>query len=183
MEKSSFFERQTSQNKSAKEHCKDKYILCIKCHQEYIGQTGRTLAKRFSEHQGYVRNKKLSEATGSHFNEPGHQMSDMKITVLEKVHNRSRAVREQRESMFIREFETEYKGLNKNKWKRKFSLYDPIKIAFYPFKKKQILPLNFQDFLSNYILLKKLNLFQPLGMKFSSLQPLRTKFIQSKIRV
>ena len=45
----------------------------------------RTLALRNNEHRGYVRNEKLDKATGEHFNLPGHNMSDIKITVLEKV--------------------------------------------------------------------------------------------------
>ena len=89
-------------------------IDCLKCTQEYIGQSGRTLAKRFGEHLGYVRNKS-KEPTGKHFNLPGHRTSDMQISILEKVHTKSRAVRETRESLYIKEFQTELRGMNEKK--------------------------------------------------------------------
>ena len=82
---------------------------------EYIGQTGRTLAKRFDEHRGYVRNK-TKDPTGQHFNLMGHSISDMEVSVLEKVHSQSRAIREVRESYYIQEFQTELMGMNDKKW-------------------------------------------------------------------
>ena len=88
-------------------------ISCVKCKQQYIGETERTLDARFREHLGYVRNKKLQEPTGSHFNLPRHDISMMKISVLEKIWNPSKSLRKTRESMFIRRFETKYKGMNR----------------------------------------------------------------------
>ena len=35
------------------------------------------------EHRGYINNNK-NKATGDHFNLPGHNVYDMKFTVLEK---------------------------------------------------------------------------------------------------
>ena len=92
------------------------YIKCLKqgCFQEYIGQTGRTLAIRVGEHLGYVRNK-TNDPTGVHFNLPGHNLSDMEVSVLEKVFTNSKIYREQRESLWIREFQTEVNGMNKKK--------------------------------------------------------------------
>ena len=92
------------------------YIKCLKqgCNQEYIGQTGRKLSVRFGEHLGYVRNK-TDDPTGIHFNLPGHNLSHMEVSVLEKVYTNNRAYREQRESMWIRDFQTEVKGMNKKK--------------------------------------------------------------------
>ena len=43
------------------------------------------LKDRFTEHQGYVRNKDLSKATGFHFNSAGHSLSDMHINALEHL--------------------------------------------------------------------------------------------------
>ena len=43
-------------------------IHCKKCAIQYIGETDRFLQDRFSEHKGYVNNKKLNKATGEHFN-------------------------------------------------------------------------------------------------------------------
>ena len=55
--------------------------------QQYIGEMDRSLQARFSEHKGYVLNKYLKKATGRHFNQPGHRISDMQVSILEKVHN------------------------------------------------------------------------------------------------
>ena len=87
----------------------------------YIGQTSKSLARRFSQHLGYIKNfhnhtaaVKRIEPTGQHFNGPGHQgIRDVQISILEKVHSKSKAVREERESMYIRLFDAVYKGINK----------------------------------------------------------------------
>ena len=51
--------------------CQTKKLIycveCKKCSQQYIGETKRSLQDRFSDHLGYVRNKKLHKATGQHF--------------------------------------------------------------------------------------------------------------------
>jgi hypothetical protein len=44
---------------------------------------------------------------------PGHSKWDLRATVLEKVHDRDVWVREKRESLFIRNSSTFYKGINK----------------------------------------------------------------------
>ena len=88
-------------------------VSCKKCPLQYIGETDRTLQKRFSEHRGYVANKKLDKATGQHFNQPGHKISDMEITIIEKIFNTNSQYRKVREDMFIQEFNTKYRGLNR----------------------------------------------------------------------
>ena len=40
-------------------------------------------------------------------------VSDMKVTILEKVHSLDPLVRKEREELYIRKFNTKYKGLNK----------------------------------------------------------------------
>ena len=88
------------------------YIVgCTKCNDQYIGQTKFTLEKRFKEHLGYVANN--TQATGQHFNLPNHNSSHMTISVLEKVHQKTRHHREQRESFWIGKFNLKYKGMNK----------------------------------------------------------------------
>ena len=90
------------------------YLLgCNRCPQQYIGETERSLKERLSEHKGYVTNKQLSKATGKHFNEGGHKISDMTITVLEKVYNNNPLYRKQREKMWINKLNTKYRGLNR----------------------------------------------------------------------
>jgi len=54
------------------------------CKQRYIGET-TYLKRRIMEHVGYVKSEMLSKATGSHFNLPGHNVSHLWVTVLEKV--------------------------------------------------------------------------------------------------
>ena len=88
------------------------YIVgCKKCNNQYIGQTYKSLEDRFKQHLGYVVNN--TQATGQHFNSPGHNSSHMTISVLEKVHQISKLHREQRESHWIERFNLKYKGMNK----------------------------------------------------------------------
>ena len=69
--------------------------------------------ERLSEHKGYVVNNKLTKATGEHFNQKGHKVSDMSVTVLEKIFFPDPAVRKERENDFIAKMNTRYKGFNK----------------------------------------------------------------------
>ena len=90
------------------------YIVgCKKCNDQYIGQTKKTLEDRFKQHLGYVANN--INATGTHFNSPGHSRSDMTISVLEKVSRIDRNLRETRESTFIEMFNLTYRGMNKKR--------------------------------------------------------------------
>ena len=61
-------------------------IECKKdnCKKHYIGETDRVLPERFRDHRGYVKNKHLNQQTGAHFNQPGHDISDMAVIILEK---------------------------------------------------------------------------------------------------
>ena len=51
-----------------------------------IGQSNRNLRGRLREHLNYI--DKNTEATGNHFNLPGHSKWDLMTTVVEKVHAR-----------------------------------------------------------------------------------------------
>ena len=90
-------------------------ITCSKCKEQYVGQTERTLSMRFSEKRGYVNTKKLDKATGHHFNQAAHSLSDMRVSVLEKVHSKDPHMRETRESIYINKLNTFHKGMNKRK--------------------------------------------------------------------
>ena len=90
-------------------------ITCKKCHEQYIG-TGtseRSLQKRFSEHRDYVKHEDLNKATGWHFNRKGHSVSDMMVSIVEKVFSTNEALRLERENHYINQFNTKYKGLNR----------------------------------------------------------------------
>ena len=88
-------------------------ITCSKCKEQYIGETEKTLALRTNQHRGYIRNNKVDKATGEHFNKPGHQLADMKISIVEKVKSNDPMMLEVRESHFIKKFQTKYKGMNR----------------------------------------------------------------------
>ena len=77
------------------------------------GESKRRLKDRFAEHQGYVRDKDLTKATGQHFNTRGHSIYDMQITILEHVKNADEVFRKIREKMHINLFNTKDRGMNK----------------------------------------------------------------------
>jgi len=80
---------------------------------QYIGESERSLQDRFSEHKSYAMNQKVNKATGQHFSEKGHKVSDMRVTILEKVFSLDAAVRKEREKYFITKMNTKYKGMNR----------------------------------------------------------------------
>ena len=88
-------------------------ITCKKCSVQYIGTSKKSLQDRFANHRGYVNNKDFSQPTGRHFNSRGHSISDMSVVIVEKVFKfEDRLLREERESHYIREFNSRVKGLN-----------------------------------------------------------------------
>ena len=99
-------------------NCQDSNIIycitCQACNQQYIGTTEHSFQHRISQHRDYIKNKDFSQPTGKHFNLRGHSLGDFKATILEKVYSSNKLVREQRESDFIRKFNSKYKGMNIN---------------------------------------------------------------------
>ena len=90
-------------------------VLCSKenCKEVYIGETKRFLKFRIDDHRGYVNNS-INKATGSHFNQPGHCLGNMKITAIEQIKKKNDSeYRKEREEYFIRKFNTVYKGMNR----------------------------------------------------------------------
>ena len=53
----------------------------------------------------------MTKSTGIHFNQKGHSVSDMQISILEKVFNQDPQFRKQRERIYIQKFNTRYKEL------------------------------------------------------------------------
>ena len=88
-------------------------IICQKCNSKYIGETGRMLKARLSDHRGYINNQVVSVTTGDHFNLPGHSLANMKIQILEKVKTNNDQYRKERETHLINKFNTHYQGLNR----------------------------------------------------------------------
>ena len=66
-----------------------------------------------SEHEGYAVNRKTNKTTGEHYSQKGHQISDMRVTILEKIFSSGPAIRKEREKYFIGRMNTKHKGLNK----------------------------------------------------------------------
>jgi len=100
-------------------HCKSfnviYAVLCSKesCKEVYIGETKIFLKFRIDDHRGYVNNL-INTATGSHFNQPGHCLGNMKITAIEQIKKKNDSeYRKEREEYFIRKFNTVYKGMNR----------------------------------------------------------------------
>ena len=58
-------------------------------------------------------NNKVNKTTGEHFSQKGHKVSDMRVTILEKIYSSDPAVRKERERFFFQKMHTKYKGLNK----------------------------------------------------------------------
>ena len=92
-------------------------IICKKekCNLVYIGETKRMLKYRLAEHRGYVTNGVTSQATGEHFNMPGHSLADLSVTIIEQTYRKNSEYRKERESYFIRRFDTFYNGINKQR--------------------------------------------------------------------
>ena len=85
-----------------------------------MGETSKEVGHRFAHHRGYVNTYqrkvdagKRTEATGEHFNLPGHSLSDMALQIVEKVFDKSKAVRLNREKLYINLFESEHRGINR----------------------------------------------------------------------
>ena len=89
-------------------------ILCTKenCKETYIGETKRLLRVRLDNHRGYMNNL-IHNATGTHFNQPGHTLANVHILALEQIKKNSDLYRKEREEYFIRKFNTVMKGLNR----------------------------------------------------------------------
>ena len=90
-------------------------IECKKenCKARYIGQTERKLKERFANHKQYTKSIIPTQATGEHFNLPGHSLSDITVTIIEQIKNKNEDYRKQRETFHIKKFNTYYKGLNR----------------------------------------------------------------------
>ena len=79
----------------------------------YIGESKRPLRERLADHRGYITNKHTDKATGEHFNQPGHNLANLNISILEQVKSTSEMYRKERERYYINKFNTFHKGLNK----------------------------------------------------------------------
>ena len=88
-------------------------IECTLCKKRYIGETERSLKERFSEHKQYIKGKSPKFATGEHFNMKGHSLSNVTITIIEKVKQADDIYRKLREKVLISKFNTFRNGMNR----------------------------------------------------------------------
>ena len=87
---------------------------CHKCGIQYIGQTNRRFATRMREHIGDIKNKR-DTANAVHYNSKGHNLSDLRVMILERVVPNDLAFLLEREEMWIKRLETKRPhGLNRN---------------------------------------------------------------------
>ena len=63
-------------------------LSCDRCQEQYIGETEKSLAERFGQNRGYLRNKNLQQTTGHYFNQLRRSLADLRITVMEKVYSK-----------------------------------------------------------------------------------------------
>ena len=73
------------------------------------------LKARLSDHRGYINIKVVNLTTGDHFNQPGHSLANLKVSILEQVRIEDDSYRREREKYFINKFNTFYNGLNREK--------------------------------------------------------------------
>ena len=107
---------------NAEVNCKVKgfYVYNIKCSKpkcgmDYVGISTRPYSRRMQEHLGYIRNKNLDKATGHHFNQPGHTIAKVQMTILELCHTKDPMVLGVREQHYVKLFNAWHKGMNRNK--------------------------------------------------------------------
>jgi len=89
-------------------------ITCTKCNKQYVGETGRSLRERASNHKSAIRNK-TKTPIGIHFNTYGHSIVHFKITAIEKMinQNKSNEMRRKREAFWQTKLDTLHpNGLN-----------------------------------------------------------------------
>ena len=66
---------------------------------------------RLADHRGYITNGDVTQATGAHFNMPGHSLADFSATIIEQSKKKNCEYRKEREQYFIRKFDTFHKGI------------------------------------------------------------------------
>ena len=86
-----------------------------KCTEICVGETGQIFKYRLDEHRGYINTKDESQATGAHFNQPGHSLANLQATILELVNKHDEQYTKEREHFYIRKFNSFHEGMNKQK--------------------------------------------------------------------
>ena len=87
----------------------ENIVYLIRCNKEnfklnkYVVESERTAKERISEHRGYINRNEKRHATGEHFNQPGHSLTNMKFTILDIVRSKDHLDTENKERHIISE--------------------------------------------------------------------------------
>ena len=94
-------------------------LACRKCREfVYIGETKRKFCQRLADHRGYIERKVLNHPVGNHFNQPGHDVTDLIPLPIEKVFPEgNHQLRKQREKYWIQKYDSVCNGANSREWK------------------------------------------------------------------
>ena len=80
-------------------------ITCRRCTSIYIGETGRRLRERFSEHLRSIRKRSTGFPAGDHFNSDAHSLDDIMVCGMKQC-NSNNTRRKQQEMRLIFELGT-----------------------------------------------------------------------------
>nr|XP_039251129.1 uncharacterized protein LOC120328667 [Styela clava] len=87
-------------------------ISCKKCGMQYIGETGRHLKYRITEHIRSIKTQNKDLVVGTHFSQPGHSLKYFSVIGIEKLFH-DHIYRKNKESHYIHLFGThEPQGMN-----------------------------------------------------------------------
>ena len=91
-------------------------VTCLKrgCKMQYVGKTEREFRTRVKEHVRYIETGNVSQATGQHFCQRSHNITDFSIAILEKVNTNDTLYIEEREREWIRKFNCKFRGINRS---------------------------------------------------------------------
>ena len=82
------------------------------------GHSSIWLGTRVKEHVRYIETGNVSQATGQHFCQRSHNITDFSIAILEKVNTNDTLYIEEREREWIRKFNCKFRGINRSYWQR-----------------------------------------------------------------
>ncbi|XP_011407404.1 PREDICTED: uncharacterized protein LOC105314749 [Amphimedon queenslandica] len=87
-------------------------ITCLKCQKQYVGKTSKTLRERICHHRSSINNNE-PRYISKHFNLPGHQLSHLKVQVIDSPKSNDPETLDRLETHWIQSLNTiQPKGLN-----------------------------------------------------------------------
>lgn len=84
--------------------CKKDTGPCSILNPQYIGESSRSISRRFNEHNSSIK-PGATKAIGKHFSENGHEKKDMCIVPFEQIKSKDPWIRIAREKHFIKLFD------------------------------------------------------------------------------